>query len=544
MNAAIRHIFQSFRHIFFQDNGFGVNIAAATRSFYTLTLKTEDMKFRKAEFWAATIIFVIAVYMFVQDAPRMLAETGPNTFIAYMEKAFAEKGLEYDYLVNTLYPNLAYCVGFYLAFIFVNNRVIPRYYPQKDYSRMGLLICAAFVVCWAIFSLASFYQDIHFNNQLSYYFVRTAPVIAGLFCAYLLYALAKKLIEHYLLDPAKRKTLFSRILRDTLLVFVAWLLVLIWIINTDNMNALGPVWVGIFPYSYALYQISLYRSIPQCERSREKPVRAIMRKLLFSALLFLPFMLILASMGHHPGYIFLSWAIATLAAVSIAYMVYQQNKERIHELVFLKHELGKVSSDLQFLRSQINPHFLFNALNTLYGTSLQENAAKTGEGIQKLGDMMRFMLHENHQDTIGLSREIDYLQDYIHLQKLRLAESEDIRIDVNIQDRDCCRYAIAPMLLIPFIENAFKHGISFRQASWIKIALKCDNDQLFFDIYNSIRRKNADAPERHSKGTGLENVRQRLRLIYPGSHELVIRENEHEYFVHLTLDLIEGNSNR
>ncbi|QEC54291.1 histidine kinase [Anseongella ginsenosidimutans] len=466
-----------------------------------------------------------------------MSHTGPNSFIGHMEARFAEKGLAYDHLLNSLYPQIAICLVAYLAFIFLNNYVIPRYYPQKDYNRIGLLTLGAFVLTLTVFSLAFYYQDMLYESNLSYYFVRNAPVVAGLFCAYFLYAFIKKIIEFYLFNPEKQKSLFSRILRDTLLVLAVWFLVLAWIMGTNSMRTLGPVWIGIFPYAYALYQISLYRFIPRYENSREKPAPAIARAVLFAALLFLPFMLILASMGSHPGYLFISWLFSTAAAIGIAYIVYQQNKERILELVFLKKELGRVNSGLQFLRSQINPHFLFNALNTLYGTSLQENAAKTGEGIQKLGDMMRFMLHENHQDTISLAREIEYLEDYIHLQKLRLAQSESIRIETNIHDDLCFGHSIAPMLLIPFVENAFKHGISLRKSSWIKIALKCDNQRLYFDIYNSIHRKNEDDPERQNKGIGLENVRQRLMLIYQGKHELVIRENESEYFVHLTIEL-------
>ena len=123
-------------------------------------------------------------------------------------------------------------------------------------------------------------------------------------------------------------------------------------------------------------------------------------------------------------------------------------------------------AQIQQLTYQLSPHFLFNALNTLYSVSLRENAAQTSDGIQKLGDMMRFMLHENHQDRIPLSKEIEYLNNFIDIQRMRIDESHDIKIEVNIQNADR-EIFIAPMLLNPFIENAFKHGISFRSASWI-----------------------------------------------------------------------------
>jgi LytS/YehU family sensor histidine kinase len=202
----------------------------------------------------------------------------------------------------------------------------------------------------------------------------------------------------------------------------------------------------------------------------------------------------------------------------------------------LSNRLDQSSANLQFLRSQINPHFLFNALNTLYGTSLQENAEKTAEGIQKLGDLMRFMLHENNQDTIAVEREKEYLVNYVDLQLLRTKGQEQIEILFN-RSEEVCRGDIAPMLLIPFVENAFKHGISAQKKSWVKISLRCREGEVHLDINNSIHRNSGEDPEKISSGIGLQNVRQRLNIIYPNKHELIIRENELEYFVHLSLQL-------
>jgi LytS/YehU family sensor histidine kinase len=179
---------------------------------------------------------------------------------------------------------------------------------------------------------------------------------------------------------------------------------------------------------------------------------------------------------------------------------------------------------------------MFNALNTLYGTALQENADRTSEGIQKLGDMMRFMLHENNQDKIPVEREKEYLVNYVDLQLLRIKDQENIDI-VFSKGEDACSGEIAPMLLIPFVENAFKHGISLQKKSWVKISLRCLAGSVHLDVNNSIHRSNENDPERKSSGIGLENVRQRLNLLYPGKHDLVIRENEMEYFVHLSVKL-------
>lgn len=221
----------------------------------------------------------------------------------------------------------------------------------------------------------------------------------------------------------------------------------------------------------------------------------------------------------------------------LARNIYKGRKtKKDEEINTLKAELGKSDANLTFLKSQINPHFLFNALNTLYGTALQENAVRTSEGIQKLGDMMRFMLHENIQDTILLSRDIDYLKNYIILQKLRIATSPDIIIETNIEDPEE-DLMITPMLLIPFVENAFKHGISRLNPSHIKITLQTSGNTLYFDVHNSTHIRKENDPEKGQSGIGLENVKQRLTLLYPGRHELIVRETAKEFFIHLTLQL-------
>jgi LytS/YehU family sensor histidine kinase len=230
------------------------------------------------------------------------------------------------------------------------------------------------------------------------------------------------------------------------------------------------------------------------------------------------------------------WIIQLLVITPISWVLYSLRKDKILQLRGVQQELVKSKADLQFLRSQINPHFLFNVLNTLYGTALQENAETTADGIQKLGDMMRFMLHENNMDFIQMSREIDYLENYIDLQKLRTESSPDISIEDNIRERNC-PYSIAPMLLIPFVENAFKHGISLQEKSWISILLNCQEKEIFFEVRNSIHNKLPDHPREDGPGIGLTNVRERLRLIYPGKHKLSLNNDGREFLVRLSIQL-------
>jgi LytS/YehU family sensor histidine kinase len=210
-----------------------------------------------------------------------------------------------------------------------------------------------------------------------------------------------------------------------------------------------------------------------------------------------------------------------------------QGKE---DLYTLKKELGQSHANLDFLRSQINPHFLFNALNTIYGTAIQEKAERTCEAVERLGEMMRFMLQENLQEKISLTREIEYINHYISLQKLRTDQNPIVKIDACIEPQET-HAQISPMLLIPFVENAFKHGISLREPSHIRVSLDMKDKKLYFDVNNSKHTRPDNDPEKNKSGIGLSNVKQRLQLLYPGKHELIIRETGKDFFVHLTIEL-------
>lgn len=236
--------------------------------------------------------------------------------------------------------------------------------------------------------------------------------------------------------------------------------------------------------------------------------------------------------GFHFEWVFILFAFCFFPSIVIAFLRKVLTKEKI----LLQTQVVSKVAELSNLRSQINPHFLFNALNTLYSVSLKENAEKTADGIQKLGDMMRFMLNENHQDRIPLSKEIEYLNNYIDIQRMRIDENHHIEIKVNIQNSER-EIFIAPMLLNPFVENAFKHGISFRNPSWIFITLTHDAQKLYFKVHNSLHAKQENSPEQENNGIGLENVRKRLELIYPNRYSLDIQASDNDYFVSLILGI-------
>ena len=243
----------------------------------------------------------------------------------------------------------------------------------------------------------------------------------------------------------------------------------------------------------------------------------------------------------HRKMVLLTLYVGTIASVGAMVLAIIRSTF-MHEKVELETNISHKSAELSLLHSQINPHFLFNALNTLYAVALDEKAEKTSDGVQKLGDMMRFMLHENNREQISISKEVEYLENYIYIQKLRLGNSPNIDVRVNIVTGDR-EFTIAPMLLNPFVENAFKHGISFLHPSWIYITLSLDDSTLYFKVHNSVNHQPSKTSEAENASIGLENVKRRLNLIYPRRHELIIQETTQDFFVSLTLSIKPGEAN-
>ncbi|TCJ14308.1 histidine kinase [Flaviaesturariibacter flavus] len=296
----------------------------------------------------------------------------------------------------------------------------------------------------------------------------------------------------------------------------------------------------LLPYAILQYTISFMYLLPLAHR-RRRPFWTYM--VMVGAVLVvtaLPFGLLVYTIRQHDddalAFTVVNAAINFFGMAPITFYFYRRSRRLEKKVVHLEKELGQSEAGLDFLRSQINPHFLFNALNTLYGLALNEGAERTAGGVQMLGDMMRFMMQENLQPEIDLARDVEYLEHYISLQRLRTEGNGEVQVSLNI-GATLPGLRIAPMLLIPFVENAFKHGVSYREPSFIKVLLEEKNGTLFFDVHNSVHEKPHDDPERYKSGIGLENVRRRLELLYPGRHQLFVRGTEKEFFVHLSIDL-------
>lgn len=189
-------------------------------------------------------------------------------------------------------------------------------------------------------------------------------------------------------------------------------------------------------------------------------------------------------------------------------------------------------SELQFLRSQVNPHFLFNNLNNLYSYAL-EGSTKTPEIILELSGVLRYMLYECKEEFVPLEKELEQLGNFIRLYKMQIEERGDVEFNVNTVNSG---YKIAPLILIVFIENAFKHSQS-GQSSDIKINIDLDmkGSSLNFICKNNYEK--TEGLETVAKGIGLTNVKKRLQLLYPKKHQLIIDEKYNTFVVNLSIDL-------
>jgi LytS/YehU family sensor histidine kinase len=195
-------------------------------------------------------------------------------------------------------------------------------------------------------------------------------------------------------------------------------------------------------------------------------------------------------------------------------------------------ENERLISELNFLKAQINPHFLFNTLNNLYYLAYSKSD-NTTEVIAKLSQMMRYMIYDSNHPQVLLSKELDYMQSYIDLEKLRLSQQVPITFSIS---GDVDQAKVVPLILITFLENAFKHGVNGHVGSaWINMRLHVSHNTLHFTVENS-KFPQADSTRERS-GIGLQNVKRRLELSYPEKHQLNVSDLPDRYAVELTLDL-------
>lgn len=238
------------------------------------------------------------------------------------------------------------------------------------------------------------------------------------------------------------------------------------------------------------------------------------------------FMIIMAFSDGKPDGFFLAYIIAY--PFLIAYFIFSWVFNQIRSIRQLRNESSR--AELMLLKSQVNPHFFFNTLNNLYGLTV-EKSDQAPQVVLKISDMMRYTIYEGKKDRVKLKDELEYLLNFIELHKMRYHKKVDIRFHHQLMDEDS---QVTPLLFIILLENAFKHGVeNLTQDAWVNISLIAGNGKVVFAIEN-----NFDPNElKEQPGIGLENLKRRLELIYPGKHGLSLLANNDVYKAQLQLDI-------
>ena len=464
----------------------------------------------------------------------------------------------FNFWTNHFLPIAALCFVPYLCWLLLHFYVVPKWFENKNKAKtIGSLLLIMSMLILGIWLYLSLYLHIDFrycydptDNYREAIGAKVLPIFRKLswfritfFLALMLAIyefLSKQFYKYYeelKTTPNTETKMYVEIYLVSWVVFVlhiCWLLTkwlsLAFYSYTDYYTYIDP-----FPYidlhgtiffgfvfvlhSWAFHQIIL----------KSKDERKIKEwfGIFFTGIAVLVLLQIIGVIGFIDVAIFFVIPIIGFGTALVRYFILKPQ-------VILTKKLSQKQAELASLKEQINPHFLFNAMNTLYATALTEKAENTSKGIQQLGDMMRFMMHENNQEQIDIRNEVQYLKNYIDLQRLRLVESEKLDIKVELDDL-LCLHSIAPMLLVPFVENAFKHGISLRNSSWIHVKLYCQNGRLHFSVFNSIHQLQDNDPEKYSSGIGLVNVQKRLLLLYPNQHNLQIHKTEKEFSIVLEI---------
>lgn len=230
-----------------------------------------------------------------------------------------------------------------------------------------------------------------------------------------------------------------------------------------------------------------------------------------------------------PNYDILEGVIVIILTYSLKYTLIAF----ITQTELLKLQKEKLELELNALKSQVNPHFLFNTLNNLYSLTLK-NSEKSSEVVLKLSDIMRYVLYQSNEYKVPLQKELEFIQNYVALQKIRYTESYIIGFKINGYING---QLVAPLLLIDFIENAFKHGLDRRfNDGEVQIAITVDKNEFDFQVKNS-KGHAEDGSINKTNGIGLNNIKRRLELMYPGNYSLNIKDDNENFEVNLKLQL-------
>jgi two-component system, LytTR family, sensor kinase len=521
--------------------------------------------FRRIESWGVPALLLTTLSVFLYESYKKYGD------ILYNIEATEERRIAalYDWWGNAFWPLTITAIVIYVCWLLISNLLNQNYWHENRRKLWIQSVCILGLIGLGAVCYLSLWKDIEFRYIVDYCMnadykswierkiigakvrspfrlLNIALLSASMVVSLALYVVVSQMFKWAIQRPQDDDSVNTKIIHDgSALAMILWVLCILNLNfllhrSLENIIAVTLVAFGhVYLFHYRLVRIPAKNERPDFWKLWKKGLLYLfVASLAFVLILNISYKLANSYNGNYRYYSEYVWerSFKSILENGFFILVFSVGITLIRQLATkpITIRFRRNQAELAGLRAQVNPHFLFNALNTLYSTALTEEASRTSQGIQKLSDMMRFMLHENNKETIDIRQEVNYLRNYIDLQTLRIAESENFDLNVKLDDTLCLRN-IAPMLLVPFVENAFKHGISMRQKSWIDIKLHCDGNSLYFSVFNSVHQRTNEDPERNASGIGLENVKKRLELLYPKNHNLTIHQTEREFSINLVI---------
>lgn len=339
-----------------------------------------------------------------------------------------------------------------------------------------------------------------------------------------------------------RKIARIRILQHALYWLVSFRILLEMFSSSSEILKIDYIYTAVFLFTLIIpVYINLYLAIPMLlskGRYLQFTVSFILLIIVFSAFNQLTFNRLIDYI--FTDYYFISYfeffdiakyflvflSLSSLLKLSKAWFEVTEAKQKLAET-----QRQKVENELLALKSQVNPHFMFNSLNSIYSLALKKSDHAPG-AIVKLGDILRYVIYDAQEDQVTIGKELKLLKDYIDLQKIR---SHNAKIQLKVSGLDE-NQEIAPLLFLPLVENGFKHGIKGALSGWLHITFRQEGETLIFITENNVG-KTENIEKNNLTGIGIENVRRRLEISYPGKHEFFIFEEENNYHVELRINL-------
>lgn len=493
-----------------------------------------------------TSLFSVAILIFTWQAlsPYMSVDMYES------KNRFKANSIRFDVYKHYFLPYFFKYATVFAYFMLLNFRWVPRLLDKAGIQNTLMAMIGCLLVLWAVHIAADGYikayvwvQMEHTGKAFAHLWQHNLIYTLWLAFAFATYTLVKYggllLLQQAALQEGKVPLLlqFAQ-LQLWLLIGLSGLLMLFF----AGQSSYFLVWIMLWPLFIVYYHVVYYKWLPHCLQLASPRWQYTKRVVLWATVFsFLAGLLIAGFSGREEagaGAGIFAWFAQVIVGAPALWYWYHYRQKQHEDMKTLQQQLGQSTAQLDQLRTQINPHFLFNALNTVYGLALIEKAEQTADAIEKISEMMRFMLRQNQEAFIPLEKDIDYLKNYISIQQMRMGSHAPLQLLTELPTHLPKNLNIAPMLLIPFVENAFKHGCSMQAPSHIRLVLQLDGNKLFFQLHNSVHdRPWLQDPEKDNHGIGLQNVKQRLALLYPDRHLLHIVHDAHTYTTELTLIL-------